>query len=175
MCKGSKRAALSLSELSQQGARTHCYTDFYLDRVFADQFSSGLLDQKFRTMLFSTFGVAALLLCRSRSLRCRSYDVATRRFEMGLRISLGADTWQTSVVSDPRGAYSCDCGDLGRFLIVTYWGAKFLQSFLYQVDARNPLTYVLVALGAIATAIMAAWLPARRAARTDPATVLRAE
>jgi ABC-type lipoprotein release transport system permease subunit len=60
-------------------------------------------------------------------------------------------------------------------LIVTYWAAKFLQSFLYQVDARDPVTYVLVALALIATAIMAAWLPARRAARTDPATVLRAE
>ena len=60
-------------------------------------------------------------------------------------------------------------------LIFSYWSAQFFQTFLRRVDGRDPWTYALVALTLVLTAVAAAWLPARRAASTDPATVLRAQ
>jgi ABC-type lipoprotein release transport system permease subunit len=57
--------------------------------------------------------------------------------------------------------------------IVAYWAASFLEAFMYQVDARDLRIYAGAIMLFAATAILAAWLPARRAARTDPATVLR--
>jgi predicted permease len=137
-------------------------------------FSRRLLDQKFRTMLFAIFGVVALLLAAVGLYAVGSFEVAMRRSEMGVRMSLGATAGNLQRLVIREALTPVVVGILAG-LIVTYWGAKFLQSFLYHVDARDPVTYVLVVLVLIATAIVAAWLPARRAARTDPATVLRAE
>jgi putative ABC transport system permease protein len=57
----------------------------------------------------------------------------------------------------------------------TYWTASFVQSFLYQVDAHDPVTLTIVVAVLLASTAVAAWLPARRAARLDPAAVLRAQ
>jgi len=74
-------------------------------------------------MLFSTFGVAACSLPQSVSTLFGSYDVATRRFEMGLRISLGRHLANFSCLVIREALYSCDLGILAG-LIVTYWGAS---------------------------------------------------
>jgi ABC-type lipoprotein release transport system permease subunit len=60
-------------------------------------------------------------------------------------------------------------------LALAYWAVRFTEAFLYKVDARDPLVALLGATLLMSTAFVAAWLPARRAARTDPASVLRAE
>jgi ABC-type lipoprotein release transport system permease subunit len=60
-------------------------------------------------------------------------------------------------------------------VVLAWWAGKFLQTFLYQVDARDPWTLALVALTLVVTAAAAAWFPARRASRLDPAVVLRAQ
>jgi putative ABC transport system permease protein len=139
-----------------------------------DQFSSGLLDQKFRTVLFSTFGIVALLLAAIGLYAVGSYDVATRRFEMGLRISLGATPAKLQFLVIREALTPVIAGILAG-LILTYWAAKFLQSFLYKVDVRDPVLYILVALVLVATATLAAWLPARTAARINPIDALRCE
>jgi ABC-type lipoprotein release transport system permease subunit len=59
-------------------------------------------------------------------------------------------------------------------LAVAWWLGQFLQAFLVEVDARDPWTAVLVAGVLLVTALVAGVFPARRAARTDPAIVLRA-
>jgi predicted permease len=137
-----------------------------------ERFSSGLLDQKFRTMLFATFGVAALLLAAVGLYAVGSFEVAMRRFEMGLRMSLGATpgNLQLLVIREAQGPVVVGVS-IG--LICTYWAARFLQSFLYKVDARDPVLYIFVALVLVATTTLAAWLPARSAARTDPSVALR--
>ena len=60
-------------------------------------------------------------------------------------------------------------------LLLAAWAARYLQAFLHGVDARDPWTYVLVAAVLIVTSVGAAWLPAHRASRTDPAEALRAK
>ncbi len=57
---------------------------------------------------------------------------------------------------------------------MAWWLATFLQAFVFEVDARDPWTSGIVAALLLGSALVAAWLPARRAARTDPAAVLRA-
>ncbi len=136
--------------------------------------SRGLVDQKFRTMLFTAFGLVALLLAAVGLYAVASFEVVMRRAEMGVRMSLGATPGNIQRLVIREALTPAVIGILAG-LIVTYWGAKFLQSFLYRVDARDPMTYVLVALVLIVTATVAAWLPACRAARTDPAVVLRSE
>jgi hypothetical protein len=53
------------------------------------------------------------------------------------------------------------------------WAAQFVGPLLFQVESRDPVTFAGAAGVLVATAVLAAWLPARRAARLDPATVLR--
>jgi putative ABC transport system permease protein len=164
--------ALSLSELRNRVRERIAVPTFVFISYVPDQFSSGLLDQKFRTVLFSTFGIVALLLAAVGLYAVGSFEVAMRRFEMGLRISLGATPGklQFLVIREALGPVVVG---VSVGLISTYWAAKFLQSFLYKVDARDPVLYVFVALVLVATATLAAWLPARSAAKTDPIVALR--
>jgi ABC-type antimicrobial peptide transport system permease subunit len=60
-------------------------------------------------------------------------------------------------------------------LVAAYWAGQFMQSLLHQVDTRDPGTLALVALLLVATAVVAGWLPARRATKLDPVAVLRAQ
>jgi predicted permease len=165
-------AALSVSELRNRvRERIAAPTSVSIGYV-PDRFSGGLVDQKFRTMLFTTFGIVALLLAAVGLYAVGSFEVAMRRFEMGLRMSLGATpgNLQLLVIREALGPVVVG---VSVGLICTYWAAKFLQSFLYKVDVRDPVLYILVALVLVATATLAAWLPARSAAKTDPIVALR--
>lgn len=53
------------------------------------------------------------------------------------------------------------------------WAASFVQTMLFQLDAHDPATFAVAAAVLVGVGIVAAWVPARRAARLDPATVLR--
>ena len=57
---------------------------------------------------------------------------------------------------------------------VCWWAAKFLQGFLFEVDARDPITYALVASVLFVTAAAASWWPARIVGNVDPSISLRA-
>src|SRR5436189_300252 len=60
-------------------------------------------------------------------------------------------------------------------LVVAWWVVAVLQTYLFGVDGREPLYYVVVVAVLVATAALAAWLPARRAARVDPVAALRVQ
>jgi len=60
-------------------------------------------------------------------------------------------------------------------LLAAWWSGRFLQTFLHQVDACDPTTLAGVAAVLIATATIAAWLPARGASQVDPAEILRTQ
>jgi ABC-type lipoprotein release transport system permease subunit len=55
----------------------------------------------------------------------------------------------------------------------SYWASRYVATLLYDLDARDPLTFVAAAVFLCAVSAVAAWVPARRAARIDPARVLR--
>jgi predicted permease len=133
-----------------------------------------LVDPRFRAVLLGTLAVTGLFLAAIGLYAVASADVTLRRYETGVRLALGATARDVSrrVILDTCRPVLFGVS-LG--LVFSYWSAQFFQTFLRRVDGRDPWTYVLVALTLIATGVAAAWLPARRAASTDPATVLRAQ
>jgi hypothetical protein len=133
-----------------------------------------LVDPRFRAILLGVLAVTGLVLAAIGLYAVASADVATRRFETGVRLALGATGREVSarVIRDTCRPVLAGVA-LG--LVISFWFGRFVQSFLHQVDARDPWTYAVVALTLVLTAVAAGWLPARRAASTDPATVLRAQ
>jgi hypothetical protein len=135
---------------------------------------AGLLDQKFRATLFLSFGGGALALAAIGLYAVGAFEATRRRAEMGIRITLGATGRHVRWLI-LRDALVPVVMGVTAGVIASVWAAKFLQSFLYEVDARSPILLATVAAALIGVTIAAAWLPARRAARTDPAAVLRME
>jgi hypothetical protein len=138
------------------------------------RFDQGIVDQKFRAELFSGFGAVALLVAVIGLYAVQSFNVALRQREFGIRISLGAephDLWRMLLRQTLRPVLV----GVVVGLLVTYWAAQFLQALLVHVDARDLSTYAFVTAVLVAVGVLAAWLPARRAVRTDPAVVLRAQ
>ena len=129
-------------------------------------------EERFRATLFITFGVVAIALAAVGLYAVQSFALARRRREMGIRLALGGSPRDLRRLVFRESLQPVLIGT-GVGLAVAWWTAKFLQSYLHQIDARDPWTLTLVACVLIGTAIMAAWVPAGRAARTDPATVLR--
>ena len=128
---------------------------------------------RFQAALFAALAVIALLLATIGLYALAAFDVARRRREMGIRLTLGAtarDLRRAVVGTAIRPVIA----GAAAGLVVAWWAAQFLQAYLFEVDARDPWTLAIVACTLLATAVVAAWLPARRAARTDPASVLRA-
>lgn len=64
---------------------------------------------------------------------------------------------------------------VGLGCLAGWWAGQFIQSLLFEVDAHEPRVYLLIAVILVLTAIVSGWLPARRASRTDPIAVLRAQ
>jgi predicted permease len=134
--------------------------------------TNSLEQPRMQALIFGAFAIVGLLLAALGLFAVASFDVARRRYELGVRAALGASEGQLRrlVVSDalrPVGA------GLIVGLIGAYWAAQFAQTLVYHTDARDPWTLALVAMVLLGTAALAALLPARRASRVDPCVVLR--
>jgi ABC-type antimicrobial peptide transport system permease subunit len=103
-----------------------------------------------------------------------AYAVALRTREFGVRIALGADPRQLARTVALRGLQMIAFGVAGG-LVMFAVAAPFLGVFLYGVPASDPLTLTAAILALVATASLASWLPARRAALVEPAEALRAD
>jgi ABC-type antimicrobial peptide transport system permease subunit len=131
-------------------------------------------DHRFRATLLSVFGICGLVLAAAGIYALAAYDVAVRKREMGIRLTLGATPGRLRSLVAGQVVKPVLIGSVVG-LAMAYWAARFLEAFLYKVDARDPMTALLGATLLVSTAFVGAWLPARRAARTDPASVLRAD
>ncbi len=103
-----------------------------------------------------------------------AYMVALRTREFGVRIALGADPEHLARAVATRGLALIATGVAAGFVLYAM-AAPFLRAFLYGVTPSDPLTLAGATLALVGTASVASWLPARRAARVDPAEALRAE
>lgn len=103
-----------------------------------------------------------------------AYRVALRTRELGVRIALGADPARIVAAVARRGLALTALGVAVGFALYAL-AAPLLRAFLYGVTAGDPATLSAAAGVLLATGALASWLPARRAARIDPAIVLRAE
>ena len=120
------------------------------------------------------FGGLALALAVIGLYGVVSYNVAWRRNEIGIRMALGAE--QSRVLRMVLGDVAMlVAAGLALGLAGAITGTRFLASFLYGLEPNDPATLAAGCLVLAATAIVAGFLPARRAANLDPMTALREE
>jgi predicted permease len=133
-----------------------------------------LAGRRLNLWLLALFAGIALVLSSAGLYGLISYLVAQRKREIGVRIALGAQTWEVIGLVMRQGAaltgMGIALGLLGAFLLT-----RILASLLYGVSARDPLTYAAIAAVLAAVALLATWLPASRASRVDPILAIRGE
>lgn len=129
---------------------------------------------RFRTWLVSTFGVVALLLAAAGVSGVVSYSVASRTKEFGVRASLGASPASIGRMILMEGLNLAAVG-LATGLLAALALARFLKVELYGVTAYDPTTFLLSMACLLAVALVACYIPARRAMRVDPMVALRYE
>ncbi len=124
--------------------------------------------------MFSIFGVIALALASVGVYGVLSYAVSQRTQEIGVRLALGASRQNVFGLIVSHGAKLAALGTL--FGVVGAFGVtRVVGSLLYNVSATDPLSFVGTALFLIVVAILASYVPARRATSVDPMVALRAE
>ena len=136
--------------------------------------AASLAQRRLVLSLVAAFAAAALLLAALGVYGVTAASVARRTREFGIRVALGADrkTMIATVVREPHALVGVG---LVLGLGVTVLSGRVLDRLLYGVKAADPLTLAIVAVVLFAIAIIASWIPARRAAGTDAMIALRAE
>ena len=130
--------------------------------------------RRFTMLVLGSFAGVALLLAMIGVHGVLSYTVAQRTREIGIRMALGADRRSVRSLVLGQGARMVMAG-LGIGVVGAFAGARWLGSLLYGVAPRDPLTFGAVALALGVVALVASWLPARRAMRVEPSEALRTE
>jgi putative ABC transport system permease protein len=139
-----------------------------------DRRAATLATSRFSTTLLTAFGGIALLLASIGVYGVISYGVTQRAQEIGIRLALGADTGRVLRLVVGHAATLAGAG-----LVLGLTGAallsRLLGGLLFQVSPTDPPTFAAGSVTLALVALTAALLPARRAARLDPARTLRAE
>ena len=136
--------------------------------------SQTMAERRFTMLILGAFAAVALLLAMVGVHGVLSYTVAQRNREIGIRMALGADRQKVGRLIVGQGARLA-LGGLGLGVLGALGLSRLLARLLYAVRPGDPATLFGVALLLGGVALLASWLPARRAARVDPMVVLREE
>ena len=130
--------------------------------------------RRFEMWLFSLFGLLAGVLAAIGIYGVMSYVAGLRRREMGIRLALGARPAQIKALVTRQGLRPVVVGLAGG-LAAAWWLTTLLESRLFEVKPRDPASLVATAIGFLAVAVVACWVPARRAGKADPVLILKSE
>ena len=141
-----------------------------MEQVLSDSTS----DRRLNMLLFAMLGGLALALATVGVYGVVAYSVTQRTHEIGVRMAIGAR---------PADVVRMVLGEGGRLAIagvalgsvVAIAGARLIRGLLFEVSATDPLTFAGVAIGLLGVALLASYIPARRATRVDPMIALRGE
>jgi hypothetical protein len=136
--------------------------------------TDGLADRRFLTIVASSFGLIALVLASVGVYALVAFRVARTLRESAIRLALGAPLSSVRSGAVRLGLVPA-CIGVAVALAASVWLGRALRSQLFHVKAVDPLVVAVAALAAVAAACVAAAVPARRAARVDPAAILRME
>jgi putative ABC transport system permease protein len=143
-------------------------------RALDDLLSQSLGSRRFNMYLLGCFAVAAAALACVGLFGVLAYLVSQRTREIGIRLALGARERDVVTLVVGRGMTLALSGALVG-LAVAFWAARVMKTLLYSISPRDPLTFILVPVVLSAVALLACYLPARRATRVNPLVALRAE
>ena len=129
---------------------------------------------RWQATLLGAFGLLAIALSVVGLYGVVAYTVAQRTHEIGVRMALGAEKLDIQWMVLARGLRLTAAG-IALGLILSGAATRFLRSFLYGVNPLDPVAFTGAALAWVVIAMLASYLPARRAARVDPAISLRYE
>jgi predicted permease len=143
-------------------------------RTMAQRVSTSLAQRRFAVALISLFAVLSFGLAAVGTYGVIAYLVSQGTREIGIRMALGATPGRVSGMVVRGGLVTAAIGiaaGLGAALAVT----RYMRRLLFDVAPSDPLTFSAVTCALLVMALLAAYLPARRAARIDPVISLRAE
>ena len=143
-------------------------------RTMRQQIDASLVTERLLATLSSAFGALALLLACLGLYGVISFDVTRRRRDIGIRLALGATRFMV-MAGVLRQAGTIAAAGLGLGLIGAWFASRLVADFLFGLTPRDPYTLAVVAFALAMTALVAGYLPARRASHVDPAVTLRAE
>jgi len=129
---------------------------------------------RFDMWLMTLFGCCALLLAAIGVYGLIAYSVQQRTAEIGIRIALGASEKRVRNMVLRQGMRLAITG-IALGIAASFWLARLLSGLLFGVAPRDPVVFTTVTLLLTGVALVAVWIPARRATRLDPVTALRQE
>jgi predicted lysophospholipase L1 biosynthesis ABC-type transport system permease subunit len=130
--------------------------------------------ERFKMLLLTVFGAAALLMAAIGIYGVMSYSVQQRTQELGIRMALGAQASNLRNMVIRQGMALVVIGVMVG-IGGAFWLTRFLAGFLFGVDAWDPTAFIAAPILLPAVALLAIWVPARRATRVDPMAALRVE
>ena len=136
--------------------------------------SAAVAQPRFYALFVGFFAALALFLAAFGIYALLGYTVSQRRREIGLRMALGAERGDVLALVVRQGAGLVAAG-IVLGVLASAASARLLESFLFGVAADDRLTFVAAPLVLAGVALLACWLPGRRAARLDPMDALRVE
>jgi len=168
-------APMSVSQAVEQALLTR---DTQLPATKVETMDQVMLDstaqKNFDLLLLGIFAASALLLAAVGILGVTSFSVQQRTHEIGIRVALGAQRSSVLALVVGQGLAAAMAG-VGVGIVAALALTRFLSSLLFGVEPNDPLTFGIVALALTGIALLAAYIPARRATEINPMAALRHE
>jgi putative ABC transport system permease protein len=143
-------------------------------RTMEQYLAASVVPRRFNLWLLTIFAGAALALAATGLYGVISYGVAQRRHEIGIRIALGAQVDDVLKLVIGQGMALAIIG-VALGLVAALALTRWMASLLFSVSATDPLTFIVIALLFTLVALLACYIPARRATKVDPLVALRCE